>query len=79
MYTKYNNTIKYKEMQRKCYLNTSELKQQCQTIHLIADSTALRNNTNHMSTLSQMSTGVNKHLQTAEQTIIIDGANKILC
>lgn len=26
-----------------------------------------------------MSTGVNEHLQTAEQTIIIDGANKILC
>lgn len=60
---------------------TSQLKQQCQTLHL-TQWTVLHSgmtditNTYQMSTLSQMSTGINKHLQTAEQTIIREGANR---
>lgn len=67
----------------KHFHHISEL--QCETLHLILDCTALRNdirtwqtsdNTYQTSPLSQMSTDINKHLQTGEQTVIREEANR---
>lgn len=67
----------------KYYHHISE--HQCQSLHLTVDSTVLRNdihtrqisdNTYQTSPLSQMSTDINKHLQTEEQTVIREEANR---